>query len=82
MASSRGQSGLRATGSGGQNSHGGLIEALQALTDKLEEAPSSAQMIEYGRYWSKVYRDRIGSWSAALKQAFDYSDDENATGPV
>jgi tubulin polyglutamylase TTLL5 len=47
-----------------------LIDALQELADELGESPTTTQMNEHGRYWSKVYRDRFGSWDDALDAAF------------
>jgi len=46
-----------------------LIDALQELADELGESPTTHQMDEHGRYWSKVYRDRFGSWGDALDAA-------------
>lgn len=46
-----------------------LIDALQELADEIGESPTTFQMNEHGRYWSKVYRDRFGSWGEALEAA-------------
>ena len=52
-----------------------LIDALQELGDEVGAPPTTTQMIEDGRYWSKVYRDRFGSWTEALEAAgFDPGD--------
>lgn len=52
-----------------------LRDELRSLADELGEAPSTTQMNEHGRYWSKVYRDRFGSWSEALEAVgFDSSE--------
>jgi len=46
-----------------------LIDALHALATELGESPTTTQMNDHGRYWSKVYRDRFGSWDDALDAA-------------
>jgi len=45
-----------------RTSNADLIDALQELADELGESPTTRQMNEHGRYWSKAYRDRFGSW--------------------
>lgn len=52
-----------------------LFAELHRLADELGEIPTTTQMNEHGRYWSKVYRDRFGSWGEALEAAgFDTAE--------
>lgn len=46
---------------------GDLIDELERLTTSLGEPPSAQQMNEEGEYWASTYRNRFGSWNAALK---------------
>ena len=55
-----------------------LIDALQELADEFGESPTTLQMNEHGRYWSRVYRDRFGSWGEALDAAGLDPIDHNA----
>ena len=46
-----------------------LIDTLQALADDLGHTPTTTEMNERGRYSARPYRDRFGSWDAALEAA-------------
>jgi len=66
-----------------RTSNADLIDALQELADELGESPTTRQMNEHGRYWSKAYRDRFGSWGDALDAAgldpIDYNADRRVS---
>jgi hypothetical protein len=46
-----------------------LIAELERLGDELDKPPTSDEMVEYGAYSSRTYKDRFGSWNEALKAA-------------
>ena len=46
-----------------------LLDELQRLKDALGEQPSAPQMDDHGEYWASTYRNRFGSWNAAIEAA-------------
>lgn len=48
-----------------------LLDELHQLADDLNDRPSAREMDEYGKYASATYQRHFGSWSNAIKQAFD-----------
>ena len=48
-----------------------LRDELHRLAEDLNDRPSAREMDEYGEYASATYQRHFGSWSKAIKQAFD-----------
>lgn len=46
-----------------------LLAELEHLAAEFGESPSAQQMNGEGEYWASTYRNRFGSWNAALKAA-------------
>lgn len=46
-----------------------LLEELHRLAEELGRTPSEDHMVEHGEYSKKPYRNRFGSWNAALEEA-------------
>ncbi|MFC6716060.1 homing endonuclease associated repeat-containing protein [Natrialbaceae archaeon GCM10025810] len=46
-----------------------LLTELQTLAEELGRPPAATDMITHGKYHSRTYTDRFGSWTAAVAAA-------------